>query len=289
MTEELQTGNRDDMQLQNTRLSAENDARILKQPPPASRPAPRCADWQLETAAGCQPVMPVGSNHGLKLDGMLAIHGSRARPRFLCGDLISEKPEDCQRPVIPFNEPGLVHNAGAPEATSELEEIVPPRNHSIRTATILAGASVAGLLTYYLLPESVTGLDKSAAFTDAGNNLKRAFTSPPVWDKDEPFLNYVAHPYFGMHYYLTQRNYNESPLWSFAFATLISIGFEYFVESVGEQPSIQDLVITPVVGSLVGELNYQLTQRMRKDGFTTFEKIVVTILNPLYVLQNGYR
>ena len=29
-------------------------------------------------------------------------------------------------------------------------------------------------------------------------------------------------------------------------------------------------------------------QNMRQDGFTKAEKIILTIINPLYVFQNGY-
>jgi hypothetical protein len=72
------------------------------------------------------------------------------------------------------------------------------------------------------------------------------------------------------------------------FATLISTGFEYFIESWSERPSITDLIITPIVGAILGELVYQATQKMRKDGFTTAEKIMITVINPLYVFQNGY-
>jgi hypothetical protein len=43
-----------------------------------------------------------------------------------------------------------------------------------------------------------------------------------------------------------------------------------------------------VVGSILGEIVYQATQHMRKDGFTTAEKIIITVINPLYVMQNGY-
>ena len=69
----------------------------------------------------------------------------------------------------------------------------------------------------------------------------------------------------------------------------MSTGFEYLVESWSEKPSIQDLIVTPVVGSILGELIYLATQEMRKDGFSTAEKIIVTVINPFYVFQNGYR
>ena len=172
---------------------------------------------------------------------------------------------------------------------SKLPEITPPAHHSAKTAAILVAGSIVGLAWYRFGPESLTGVDQSKATKDAGNNYRQGFTKPPHFDKDDDVINYLAHPLFGMQYYLSQRNYNESPLYSFLFSTGTSIVFEYLVEVVGERPSIQDLIATPLVGALLGELSYQLTQKMRKDGFTTFEKIVVTIVNPLYVLQNGYR
>jgi len=92
-----------------------------------------------------------------------------------------------------------------------------------------------------------------------------------------------------MNFYLSQRNYGESPLYSFLFATLTSTCFEYFIESCSERPSIQDLLITPIVGSILGELVFRASQEMRKDGLTTSEKVILTVINPLYVFQNGYR
>ncbi|HEU4501570.1 MAG TPA: DUF3943 domain-containing protein, partial [Nitrospira sp.] len=94
--------------------------------------------------------------------------------------------------------------------------------------------------------------------------------------------------FFGAQFYLSQRNYGESPLYSFLFSTFTSTCFEYFIESWSERPSITDLIVTPIVGSILGEVVYQATRHMRKDGFTTAEKIIITVINPLYVMQNGY-
>ncbi|MGH7229583.1 MAG: DUF3943 domain-containing protein [Nitrospiraceae bacterium] len=190
-----------------------------------------------------------------------------------------------------FRDQPLLHpdTSGDALEESKLPEISPPAHHSAKTAAVLVVGSLVGLAWYRFGPESLTGVDQSKATEDAGNNYEDGFTKPPVIDKDDDVINYVMHPLFGMQFYLSQRNYNESPLYSFLFSTGTSIVFEYLVEVVGERPSIQDLIVTPIVGSLLGELSYQLTQQMRKDGFTTFEKIVVTIVNPLYVLQNGYR
>ena len=75
-----------------------------------------------------------------------------------------------------------------------------------------------------------------------------------------------------------QLNYNSY----FLFAE--STFFEYFIESVAERPSIQDLIVTPVGGYLIGELEQKVTLAMRKNGFNFAEKVFVFLINPLYVV-----
>ncbi len=199
----------------------------------------------------------------------------------------------------PFRDPygglrdqALLHpdRSRAPARESQLPDIgPPPPKHTIKTFGTLTGLSLLGIGVYALGPSSFTGANKDEdVWGEAWGHFKNAWTKPPVFDKDGSGVNYVGHPYFGMNFYLSQRNYGESPLYSFLFSTFTSTCFEYFIESWSERPSIQDLIITPVVGSILGELVYRATQEMRKDGFTKAEKILVTIINPLYVLQNGY-
>ena len=173
---------------------------------------------------------------------------------------------------------------------SELSDIgPPPPHHTLKTAVTLVGLTLLGAGMYAFGPSSFTGADtEENVWEEARDHFKEAWKKPPVFDKDGSGVNYVGHPFFGMQYYLSQRNYGESSLYSFLFSVGTSTFFEYFVESWSERPSVQDLIITPVVGSILGELVYQATQHMRKDGFTQAEKIMVTIINPLYVLQNGY-
>jgi len=173
---------------------------------------------------------------------------------------------------------------------SKLPEIgPPPPHHSSKTFAILTVLSIAGIGFYAVAPSSFLGTTELGGTKDPFAPMRDAWTKPPVIDKDPAIVNYLGHPYIGASFYLTQRNYGESPLYSFLFSTLSSTCFEYLVESWSERPSIQDLIVTPIVGSLMGELLFLATQEMRKDGFTTFEKILVTIVNPLYVMQNGYR
>jgi uncharacterized protein DUF3943 len=165
----------------------------------------------------------------------------------------------------------------------------PPPRHTVKTFGTLTALSFVGIGVYAFAPSSFTGINKETALKEAIDDFKNAWTKPPVFDKDNSAINYLGHPYFGMNFYLSQRNYGESPLYSFFFSTFTSTAFEYFIESWAEQPSIQDLIITPIVGSILGELVYLATQEMRKDGFTKAEKVILTLINPLYVLQNGYQ
>lgn len=181
------------------------------------------------------------------------------------------------------------HDEVSEDKPSQLPDIVPPAHHTAKTIALLVGASLAGFVFYGLAPQSATNTDTSEGLQGGLDNIGDAWTKPPVVDEDPPIINYLGHPMFGMLFYLSQRNYNESPLYSFAFSALMSTGFEYLFEAAGERPSIQDLLITPIVGSILGELSYWLTQEMRKDGLTTSEKVILTIVNPLYVMQNGYR
>ena len=192
-----------------------------------------------------------------------------------------------------FRDQPLLHPepASLPAERSKLPEIgPPPPHHSVKTFAVLTGASLVGIGVYALAPSSFTGTTKDGQqYEESWNSFKDAWTKPPVFDKDAWTVNYLGHPYFGAQFYLSQRNYGESPLYSFLFSTFMSTAFEYFIESWSEQPSINDLIVTPALGSILGEGIFRATQEMRKNGFTTAEKIVVTMINPMYVFQNGYR
>jgi hypothetical protein len=167
----------------------------------------------------------------------------------------------------------------------------PPPKHTIKTFATLTGLSLVGIGVYALAPTALTGAGANKEEDDvkeAWEQFQKGWKEPPVFDSDRAVVNYLGHPYVGMMYYLSQRNYGESPLYSFLFSTLTSTCFEYFIESWGEQPSATDLIVTPVLGSIYGELVYRATQNMRQDGFTKAEKIILTIINPFYVFQNGF-
>ncbi|POY37606.1 DUF3943 domain-containing protein [Flavobacterium alvei] len=120
---------------------------------------------------------------------------------------------------------------------------------------LFAGAAVVGFGVLWVMPESVTNWDKEE-MRDKGVfwKWKENVKAGPVWDKDDWVLNWITHPYCGGIYYMTARSSGFTALESFGYSAIMSTFFwEYGIEAFAEVPSIQDLIITPVVGSVVGE------------------------------------
>nr|WP_228481233.1 DUF3943 domain-containing protein [Vibrio fluminensis] len=136
-----------------------------------------------------------------------------------------------------------------------------------QTYTIL-GLSVVtvGLMT--LLPESITKWDDDdRSVSNLGQKWLDNVKEGPVWDRDEHFLNYIMHPYFGGVYYTAARHAGYDEFDSFLYSAFLSTFFwEYGVEAFAEVPSWQDLFITPFFGSVVGELMFEAEQDIVANG-----------------------
>lgn len=120
---------------------------------------------------------------------------------------------------------------------------------------ILPAAVVMGLL--YVAPESVSNWsdeDKDTSLKKLGKKWSNNVKDGPLWDKDDQWLNWIAHPYWGATYYLHARHYAYSKWESFLYSVFLSTClYEYGIEAFAEEPSIQDLISTPIGGWLVGE------------------------------------
>lgn len=125
------------------------------------------------------------------------------------------------------------YNLGLTESEFKLEEPELPKYLTVQsekdwdylkgqTYTIL-GLSVAtvGLMT--LLPESITKWDEEDRdLSGLGSKWKDNVTSGPVWDRDDHFLNYVMHPYFGGVYYTAARHAGFNEFESFLYSATLS-------------------------------------------------------------------
>lgn len=139
----------------------------------------------------------------------------------------------------------------------------------INTA-VLSGAYISTLFVLELLPEDATSWNR--AYINQTPMFKRwfknVFKRGPEWDHDNPVFNYVLHPYAGAVYFMSARSCGFSFWGSFLYSAAIStIGWEFGIEAFMERPSYQDIVITPVVGSLMGELFYRAKHEIVNNGY----------------------
>lgn len=187
-------------------------------------------------------------------------------------------------PIMP---PGTYGGPG-PYASPSTEPEAPSYGRMFfKGWALITSVEMVLLVVTAMLPKSWTGWS-SQFVRDGWENMKEAYTMPPVWDTDHWFHNYIGHPYGGSVYYNTVRCQGANPGQSFLFSTALSIQWEYIFEAVAERPSIQDLFITPIAGSLLGEFVHHLTLSLKRHGTNIFEKVIITILNPGSVVFNGY-
>jgi hypothetical protein len=123
------------------------------------------------------------------------------------------------------------------------------------TSAMYVGTTVIAFGVLYAMPESVTNWDKEE-MKEKGITYKwkENVKAGPVWDEDDWVLNWITHPYSGGVYYMTARSAGFTWFESFLYSAFMSTFFwEYGIEAFAEIPSKQDLIITPVLGSVVGE------------------------------------
>lgn len=151
----------------------------------------------------------------------------------------------------------------------DLNEKIPSHYGPIVDDTIyLQTVMLSSIGMLALLPESVTNWSE-AKLKDQSlwNRWKEHVSTAPVWDQDDWVINYIGHPVSGAYYYTMARNDGMSISESAAFSTLMSTFFwEYGYEAFAEVPSIQDLIFTPLLGSILGEELIILQNKLDDNG-----------------------
>ena len=166
----------------------------------------------------------------------------------------------------------------------------------INTA-VLSGAFISTLFVLELLPEDATAWNRaditSVPFYERW--YRNIFKLGPEWDHDNPIFNYVLHPYAGAAYFMCARtcgfNFWQSMLYSAAIST---IGWEFGIEACMERPSYQDLFVTPIIGSLMGEGFYRLKRLIVNSnyeilGSPVIGHIVAFLLDPVNEVVGALR
>lgn len=164
-------------------------------------------------------------------------------------------------------------------------------NKMLRGTLYVAGYNIS--MGAYLLaaPEYVSKWNKKEKFNISSilTQYEKSFTQPPIIDNDLWYINYIGHPYQGGFYYNTVRSQGATTTQSALFCIAQSILWEYGWEAGMEQPSIQDIISTPLAGILVGELCHYATVKMSRNGFRWYESVLVTLINPAYIINNGFK
>jgi hypothetical protein len=82
---------------------------------------------------------------------------------------------------------------------------------------------------------------------------------------------------------LRARAQGYHPVGSFLFATAASTFWEFGIESWQEQPSYQDLIVTPIVGSLIGEARFRAKRALLETN-TRFSRTLAVVIDPFQSL-----
>jgi len=142
----------------------------------------------------------------------------------------------------------------------------------------------------YALPESVTGWTQEQkdeySLSKWWYNVRH-----PQWDSDDFYINYILHPYWGATYYVRSRERGFDQRSSFWYSAGMSAAYEFGVEALFEEVSIQDLIVTPVGGWFLGEYFMDVRDRIeaRHDGSSKMpfrDRFVLVMTDPLGELNH---
>ena len=159
-------------------------------------------------------------------------------------------------------------------------------NSSLWGASATVGtAMVTTVVVLSFFPKDFTGWNRPNF-----DGLKKNFTEGPSFDFDNFFFNYIAHPIDGSEFYLVARNRGLTWWQSFAYAAAVSTVFEFLIESAYERASWQDLWITPVSGTVIGELRWQAKKALENPHTGkpsgTANKILYVVIDPVDAIFN---
>lgn len=138
---------------------------------------------------------------------------------------------------------------------------------------VLSSAFVGTLFVLECLPEDATSWNR-AELQDVPL-LKRwhnhVIKKGPEWDHDKFYFNYILHPYAGAAYFMAARSCGFNFWKSTLYGSIVStVGWEYGIEAFMERPSIQDLFLTPMVGSCIGEGFYRVKRWLVNNDYQLF-------------------
>jgi Domain of unknown function (DUF3943) len=204
---------------------------------------PRAFPPAVEVDVEAQPTAQMGLSSWHQPDGLM-------RFSFFPKTPVAEREGGAEDPLLTHDEPDVADDGNA--APSALG---PDWRGLGRDTTSFLGYQgvVAGIL--YLLPEDVTKWTAEQRKT----SMRRWWENMqhPTWDEDNWYVNYLGHPYFGAIAYIRARERRFGAFGAFWYAALLSGLYEFGIEALFERPSYQDLIVTPMAGTLLGALLFE--------------------------------
>jgi hypothetical protein len=168
------------------------------------------------------------------------------------------------------------------DSTDETGEVKPDWSGMERDSFYFVGYQLVVIGLLYVMPESVSGWT---------SEQKRSFTfnkwvekvKEIGFDEDDWYLNYLAHPYWGATYYIRARERGLNKFHSFLYSAFLSALYEFGAEAFFEPPSIQDLIVTPCAGSILGVYFEKIRERIKVKGDqqSWYDKMVLMLTDPL--------
>lgn len=154
-----------------------------------------------------------------------------------------------------------------------------------RDTAFLLGYQIVGAGIIYTFPESVSNWsedDKDISFEKWWDHVRN-----PQWDEDSWALNYVGHTYFGATYYTRARERGFGRIDSFFYSAFASALYEFGVEALGERPSYQDLIVTPVGGALLGGFVFEPIRSWvkSKPELRWYDHVILIATDPIGALN----
>lgn len=158
---------------------------------------------------------------------------------------------------------------------------------TIHTGSVLL---ITRAIMYFIWPSSfdVTDVNQNS------NNFIKTWSRLPEfdnekdvfeWDGDSWTINFVAHGLMGSEFYLRYRQCLDSIPIAIGMSFAWSFTWEYLIEGWNKQPSLIDLIWTPVGGFLIGELRYQLYRVSNNINSSVGRHIVLYLVDPLGQLE----
>lgn len=163
--------------------------------------------------------------------------------------------------IVLFNTFGIDETIYSLNKIDKTEDVFKGDWERLNKQSAAAGVLALGTFGFfYLFRNNIKSWDTEASSVNEMTEIwKKNLSVAPVWDKSQFQTNFLAHPYVGSIYYVAARKSNFSQFESFLYAaTLSTFVWEFGIESFVEPPSIQDIIITPIVGSMIGEYLYNL-------------------------------